>query len=129
MLRIEVLAPARIRVSVDGCRTWADLEAFTGQVASIPLDRNRPLWEMWVVEGMADGAVALVTKLHHAIMDGAAGGELMTSLFDLTPDVEPVTPPSEPWEPDRPPSAPALVGRCDAIARHPPEGGRGVDQR
>lgn len=90
--------------------TWADLEAFTGQVASLPLDRNRPLWEMWVVEGMADGAVALVTKLHHAIMDGAAGGELMTSLFDLTPDVEPVTPPSEPWEPDRPPSAPALVG-------------------
>ncbi len=68
--------------------TQADLELFVSSVASVPLDRERPLWETWLVDGFADGSVALVTKVHHAIMDGAAGGDLMASLFDLEPDAE-----------------------------------------
>jgi WS/DGAT/MGAT family acyltransferase len=67
----------------------ADLEAFVGELASAPLERNRPLWDTWLVDGFADGTVALVTKVHHAIMDGAAGGDMMASLFDLEPQVEP----------------------------------------
>jgi diacylglycerol O-acyltransferase len=85
--------------------SWHALEQYVGEVASRPLDRSRPLWEMWVVEGMEDGSVVLVTKLHHSIMDGAAGGELMASLFDLTKDAGAVAPPSEPWVPDSVPSA------------------------
>ena len=97
-------APLRAPVS------WAELEEFTGQVAAAPLDRNRPLWEMWIVEGLEGGRMALVTKLHHAIMDGGAGGEVMASLFDLDPDAPPPPPPDEPWQPDAMPSTAALVG-------------------
>lgn len=59
------------------------LEAFVGQVAGVPLPRDRPLWKCWFLDGFADGTVALVTKLHHALMDGSASGDLMASLFDL----------------------------------------------
>lgn len=102
---------------VEGPVSWAELEAYVGEVASRPLDRHRPLWEMWVVEGVdaravgggAEGAVALVTKLHHSIMDGAAGGEMMAAIFDLEEDAAPPPPPAEPWVPDHVPSAPALA--------------------
>ena len=61
------------RAPVAGPLTWAELERFTGEVAGRPLDRSRPLWEMWLVD-LADGAgVALVTKLHHSMMDGGRG--------------------------------------------------------
>jgi WS/DGAT/MGAT family acyltransferase len=77
-----------------------ELEAFVGEVASLPLRRDRPLWELWVVEGLEDGSVALVTKLHHAMMDGAAGGELMAHLFDLSAEGGPVEAADTPWDPD-----------------------------
>jgi len=85
----------------------ADLPAlarFVGEVAGIALDRSRPLWEMHVVEGMADGSVALVTKLHHAFMDGGAGGEVMSSMFDLTPEGDAVPPPDVAWSPEQEPN-------------------------
>jgi diacylglycerol O-acyltransferase len=91
--------------------TWSDLERFVGDVAGRPLDRGRPLWEMWVVEGFDDGTVALVTKLHHSIMDGAAGGDLMASLFDLTPGIGEVPAESTPWRPDEVPPATLLAAR------------------
>ena len=75
-----------------GPLSWAELERFTGDVAGRPLDRARPLWEMWLVD-LADGAgVALVTKLHHSMMDGGAGADLMASIFDLEPDADGVAP-------------------------------------
>lgn len=66
-----------------------DLEQFVGEVCGRPLRRDVPLWQTWLVEGFADGTVALVTKVHHALMDGSAGGDLMTSLLDLTPEMAP----------------------------------------
>jgi WS/DGAT/MGAT family acyltransferase len=82
----------------------AELEAFIGQVASVPLDRSRPLWDLHVVDGLADGSVAVVTKLHHAFMDGGAGSAVMASLFDLDP--EQTSPaPEDTWEPEAPPTA------------------------
>jgi WS/DGAT/MGAT family acyltransferase len=105
------------RAPLEGPVSWARLEDYVGEVAGRPLDRSRPLWEMWVVEqvdatpvgGSPDRSVALVTKLHHSIMDGAAGGDMMASLFDLTADSPPVPPPEAPWVPDKLPSVPALV--------------------
>ena len=88
----------------------AALAAFVGDVASTPLPRDRPLWEMWIVTGRPDGTVALVSKVHHAIMDGAAGGELMASLFDLSPEGEAVEPADQPWQPDDPPNTGKLAG-------------------
>jgi WS/DGAT/MGAT family acyltransferase len=89
-----------------------DLERFAATVASTPLDRSRPLWEMHLVDGLADGSmrgsVAVVTKLHHAFMDGGAGAEIMASLFDLEPDVDNPAPDDD-WTPDQIPSHSRLL--------------------
>lgn len=82
----------------------AELEAYMGAVASHPLERDRPLWEMHLVDGLADGQVAMVTKLHHAFMDGGAGTEVMGALFDLTPDAD-TPPPVDDFTPEQPPSS------------------------
>jgi WS/DGAT/MGAT family acyltransferase len=94
-----------------------ELERFVANVAGTPLDRDRPLWEMYVVDGITDdaigGSVAVVTKLHHAFMDGGAGAEIMASLFDLEPDAD--TPaPVDDWVPEPVPSTTELL--VDAAA-------------
>lgn len=63
-----------------------ELAAFVAGIAERRLDRSRPLWEMHVVEGLEQGHVAVVAKLHHALMDGVAGMEFMASLFTLEPE-------------------------------------------
>ncbi len=55
----------------------------TGRIFSQQLDRARPLWEVWMVEGLADGGFALVSKSHHAMIDGIAGVDIAQVLFDL----------------------------------------------
>ena len=57
-----------------------------GDLVGYKLDRNIPLWEMWMIDGMADGRVAILAKVHHSIIDGVSGSELATVLFDLEPD-------------------------------------------
>src|SRR5678815_1457672 len=59
-----------------------------GWIVQQPLDRTRPLWEMWIVEGIEGGRFAVVTKIHHCMVDGIAGMELMQRL--LSPDPDPV---------------------------------------
>ncbi len=65
------------------------LADFVGDVCGRQLDRARPLWQMYVVEGLAGGRIAVVTKIHHATIDGVSGAELLGRLFDLTPDADP----------------------------------------
>ncbi|MEI2697592.1 MAG: wax ester/triacylglycerol synthase family O-acyltransferase [Microthrixaceae bacterium] len=74
-----------------------------GRVMSQPLDRDRPLWETWLVEGLEDGRWALMCKVHHCLVDGISGVGLLTVLLDLTPDSELGDP--EPWEPAAEPGA------------------------
>jgi diacylglycerol O-acyltransferase / wax synthase len=80
------------------------LANLSARVFSQQLDRLKPLWELWLVEGLADGGFALLSKSHHAMIDGIAGVDLGTVLFDLGP--EPAPPPEdlEPWTPDREPN-------------------------
>jgi diacylglycerol O-acyltransferase len=83
-----------------------------GRVASTPLDRARPLWEMWVVEGLEDGRIGLIAKVHHSAMDGASAADFMPALFDLDRDAPPVEPP--PWEPEPFPNDWELLGYAGA---------------
>ena len=65
------------------------------QVARIvgrPMDRTRPLWEVYVIEGLADGRWAMLTKTHHATIDGASGVILLNLITDTNPDAPPVEP-------------------------------------
>jgi diacylglycerol O-acyltransferase len=73
------------------------LTEFVGRIAALPLDRSRPLWEMWLVEGLEEGRTALVAKMHHALVDGVGGAALLASLCDPAPeraDSEPVRRPA-----------------------------------
>ena len=87
----------------------AELEVLVAELAGRPLDRDRPLWAMDVVEGLADGRIAVVTRIHHAAIDGVSGAEVLGSLFDLSPEAAPVPPPEEPWEPEPLPTESALL--------------------
>lgn len=71
------------------------LEQAVGQIAERPLDRSRPLWEAWVVEGLSEGRIALVTKVHHAVLDGVSGAAMLLHLFDGPTAGADVGPPSE----------------------------------
>ncbi|MCU1593245.1 MAG: putative diacylglycerol O-acyltransferase, partial [Frankiales bacterium] len=84
------------------------LEELIGRIAGTQLDRSRPLWEIHVCEGMADGRIAVVTKMHHAIADGNAANALLANIMDLVPDaVAPV--PTEPWHGEPTPSRGELL--------------------
>lgn len=78
-----------------------------GRLMSQPLDRGRPLWETWLVEGLEDDRWALVFKIHHCMVDGIAGVELLEVLLDL--DAEFTIPDPQPWTPSPQPSGPAMV--------------------
>jgi WS/DGAT/MGAT family acyltransferase len=72
-----------------------ELAEFAADVDSRQLHRDRPLWEMWLVEGLEDGKIALVAKMHHATIDGVSGAELLGILFDLEPSPAEQPPPLE----------------------------------
>jgi WS/DGAT/MGAT family acyltransferase len=97
----------------------AELADFVGEVASRPLNRSRPLWQLWVVEGLADGRVGIVAKVHHAAIDGASGVEVLAQLVDLEPEAPAAADPV-PWQPDRVPGDLELVlGSALSLARQP----------
>jgi diacylglycerol O-acyltransferase / wax synthase len=89
--------------------TEEQLFLLASRIASQPLDRSKPLWESWLVEGLEDGRFALIFKNHHALVDGVSGVDLATVLFDLSPHPEPEPAGLDPWEPKPEPSAADLV--------------------
>ena len=104
-----------------------ELENFVGDIASRPMDRRHPLWEIYVVEGVEGGKWALIAKAHHVMVDGIGGNEVLVNLLDLTPEVKPVDPPEEEWVPEPVPSDLRLLGGAVvANAVSPPRVIRGV---
>jgi len=83
------------------------LRLLAGRIYSQRLDRSKPLWETWVVQGLADGRFALITKTHHSMIDGIAGVDLASVLFDTTAVPREVEP--EPWTPHPQPTAAELI--------------------
>jgi diacylglycerol O-acyltransferase len=81
------------------------------RIASQQLDRSKPLWENWLVEGLADGRFALISKTHHALVDGISGVDLASVLFDFEREPPPAPDQGnlEPWRPESEPSPLDLV--------------------
>lgn len=85
------------------------LKSLAGLLMSQGLDRSRPLWELNVVEGLEGGGFAIVTKIHHCMIDGMSGIDLMAVILDFTPDVTLVDP--KPWKPRPAPNGTELAVR------------------
>src|SRR3989440_672057 len=90
--------------------TDAKLAEQVARIFARPLDRARPLWEAYLIHGLADGNVGLLTKIHHAAVDGLSGAEIMSVLLDLTPAGR-EAPPSDGSKPDRDPNDPSILAR------------------
>src|SRR5436305_3665120 len=112
--------------------SFKQLRRLAGRVFSQRLDRSKPLWETWLVQGLHEGGFALITKTHHSMIDGISGVDLASVLFDLSPVPSKVEP--EPWTPQPEPSTAELVaegvkglvrtplslaGRAAGAAQHP----------
>ncbi|TFV57929.1 wax ester/triacylglycerol synthase family O-acyltransferase [Geodermatophilus sp. DF01-2] len=94
------------------------LRNLAGRVLGQRLDLAKPLWELWLVEGLENDRWALISKVHHCMVDGIAGTDLMQMLFDLTPDATHAEP--QDWTPQRNPSSLEVVaGAVQDAVTHP----------
>jgi WS/DGAT/MGAT family acyltransferase len=98
-----------------------ELAGLVSEIAGWQLDRARPLWQMYVAEGLEHGHVALIAKVHHALVDGAGGVDVLAQLVDLEPVPAPSSvDPSSTWRPDRVPTdVEMLTGSVVSILRQP----------
>jgi WS/DGAT/MGAT family acyltransferase len=103
------------------------LALLTARIFSQRLDRSKPLWEMWLVQGLEGNRFALISKTHHALVDGISGVDLATVLFDANPVPVGLTPPIRPWEPKPEPSDVEFLARTvEGMAKLPFRAGRRV---
>ena len=95
-----------------------EMDQAIAEVASIQLPRDRPLWETWLLEGLADGGVVLVTKIHHSLADGVASATMLGKVMNLEPDEADVRGATPSWTPEELPSRPKLVFDALRDQRH-----------
>ena len=91
----------------------AQLTEQVSRLHARPLDRSRPLWEIYLITGLARRRAAVYTKIHHSAIDGASGAELLTILLDLAPEGREL-PPRKPFTPERPPGPATLTAMAAA---------------
>ena len=102
--------------------TLREMDAVVAEIASSRLDREKPLWEMWALEGLEGGLVVFVTKIHHTLADGVAAAAMLANVATTEPgDVDP-PPPSRPWSPEPIPDRGRLLR--DAFRDHLKQLGR-----
>jgi WS/DGAT/MGAT family acyltransferase len=99
MLRATVPPPGRAR----------QVRALAAEIFAQPLDRSRPLWETWFLDGLEGGRWALISKVHHCMVDGIGSSDLMAEVFDTGPSAAPWLPVT--WEPEPVPALAALLAR------------------
>jgi len=85
------------------------LRRLVARIFSQRLDRSKPLWELWLVQGLEGNRVALISKTHHSLVDGVSGVDLATVLFDVGPVPQPPEHPQAPWAPGSEPTAAELI--------------------
>src|SRR5699024_2178741 len=110
------------RINVPGDGTRADLGQLCARLAGQPLNRHRPLWQLYVIEGAADGSIAVLLKMHHASVDGVSGANLLAHLASLEPDATPPAAAQEQPGNETPPGVlETLRADVAALARRPGE--------
>ena len=92
-----------------------ELRNLVGRVMSQQLDRSKPLWELWVAEGLDSGRWAMVSKTHHCMVDGVSGTDLLSVILSQRARERDRTPP-DPWHPEREPSSMSLVDALAVVA-------------
>jgi diacylglycerol O-acyltransferase / wax synthase len=105
-----------------------ELVDYVQRVISRPLDRTKPLWELYLIEAMEDGLAAILTKVHHCMVDGLAAVDLASAVYDFAPEPQILNPPA--WEPEPEPSRLDLL--LDALTEqvtHPARGLADLAQR
>jgi diacylglycerol O-acyltransferase len=98
-----------------------ELIDYVQRVISRPLDRTKPLWEVYLIEGMEEGLAAILSKVHHAMVDGLAAIDIASAIYDFSPEPQVLDPP--PWEPEPEPGRLELLR--DALKEqitHPVQG-------
>ena len=105
------------RVGLPKPGTWDELKKLTARIFSRPLDMSRPLWEMYIIDGLDNlagvsaNSFALLFKTHHAAVDGASGVHFFQQLHDTQPEAARVPPPQTPWQPEATPTDAELMFR------------------
>ena len=100
--------------------TIEQLSDHVARIIARPCDRSRPLWEAYVIEGLENGDFAVLTKVHHATVDGAAGVVMLMTMLDTTPEGDPIPEDDGSWRPESRPSDLELLGRTAvSLARKP----------
>jgi len=102
------------RTAVPGPGGLHELAELAGDIASRQLDRSKPLWEIWIVEGLEGGRIAVIAKMHHSTVDGMSGAALLSVLFDLEADTGPQPEPAVTGPPGRIPSSAELISEAMA---------------
>jgi diacylglycerol O-acyltransferase len=97
----------------------AALHRLIARIMSQRLDRDRPLWESWAIEGLAGNRWAVLTKLHHCLADGVSGAQLHEVMFSGSPDVVPWPPTWVPEPEPEPGTVRLLLGALSGLARNP----------
>lgn len=91
--------------------TPQQLSELVARIVARPLDRSRPLWELYMIEGLQEGYVAQLTKVHHCAVDGVSGTEILTTLLDLAPEPRKIDPPRRSWRPEPEPTQVEMLAR------------------
>ena len=95
------------------------LAELTSHLVKLHLERDRPLWECWIIEGLEGGNIGVLTKVHHAAIDGVSGNEITVAMLQLNPDDD-APPPTEEWHPDRIPTEIERLGyAANSLVRQP----------
>ncbi len=109
------------RAAIPRPGTREQLDTLMGRVVSQGLDPARPLWELWIVEGVAGDRWAMISKVHHCMVDGIAGAGVLATLLDVDPEGEAL--PAVPWEPEPGPSRWSLARNALSDGLHQPREG------
>ena len=106
------------RLALPGEGSMAELREVAGQILSQPLDFARPLWQLYLIEGLAGKRHAYINKTHHALVDGVSAVDVGTVILDTSKDGTEIEVPDEPWQADQPSAGLLLVqGASERVAR------------